>query len=40
MQNFVLQSSDIFIVIVPVKGTVMQIKIIQSDDRFSMKDKS
>ena len=36
---FVLQSSNIFIVIVPVKDTVMQIKKVQSDDRFNMKNK-
>ena len=33
---FVLQSSDIFIAIVPVIGTVMQIKKVQSDDDFNI----
>ena len=36
---FELQNSDIFI-IVPVKDTVMQIKKVQSYDRFNMKNKS
>ena len=37
---FVLQSNDIFIVIAPVKDTVMQIKKVQSDDRLNIKNKS
>ena len=35
----VLRSSDVFI-IVPVKGTVMQIKKVQSDEHFNIKNKS
>ena len=31
---------DIFIVIVPGKGTVMQIKETQSEDRYYTKNKS
>ena len=37
---FALPSSNIFIAIVPVKSTVMQIKKVQSDDCFNMKSKS
>ena len=37
---FVFQSSVIFIVIVPVKGTIMKIKKVQNDDRYNMKNKS
>ena len=36
----VLRSSDVFIVIVPVNGTVMQIKKVQSDEHFNIKNKS
>ena len=35
---FVLQTSGIFIVIVPVIGTVTQIKKVQGDDHFNIKN--